>query len=429
MPDGGKVDVCLRRPIVSVGECGIVLRQDPNSSSSAFLRRLDIRSKLQGIPMSSAPQIQRVFTTGNVMSARAAIDSGCRFFAGYPITPASEIFRQMTLALPGHGGVALAAPDEISALAYCVGASMRGVPSMTATSGPGWCLMVETIGYAVMTEIPVVIALVQRLGPSTGAATQGAQGDIELVSGAVSGGYRFPVFAPSTAAECYSETQRAFAWAERLRTPVVVLSDKEVASTREVVDLSALSQLEPAQRSAFQGPGPYLSYALGEHDSDVPPFVPVGGDWPVTMTGSAHNQQGQLKKNDPDTLRNLRHLHTKIEAAEPDLGAVDLDLQPGAKTLLISFGVSARACRDAVQTVRESGGSVSLAVVRTLFPLPRTMLPQALAGIERVVVVEENYDGQYRRALGPLLGDCEVVGVNGLGRLIEPEEVCRAVLL
>ena len=178
----------------------------------------------------------RNLITGNELCARAAIDAGCRFFAGYPITPASAIFANLVRELPRRGGVAMSSPDEISAIAYCIGASLRGIPSMTATSGPGWCLMSESVGYALMAEVPVVIAVVQRLGPSTGGATAGAQGDIGLVSEAVSGGYRFPIFSPSTAAECYTDTLRAFYWAERLRSPVVLLSDKEVASTAEVVD-------------------------------------------------------------------------------------------------------------------------------------------------------------------------------------------------
>ena len=134
--------------------------------------------------------------TGNRLTALGALSAGCRFFAGYPITPSSEIYRTMMEELPRRGGLALSAPDEISALAACVGASLAGYPAMTATSGPGFCLMIETVQYAVMTETPVVIALVQRLGPSTGGATQGAQGDVLLAEYCTSGGYTIPVFAP-----------------------------------------------------------------------------------------------------------------------------------------------------------------------------------------------------------------------------------------
>ena len=134
--------------------------------------------------------------SGNRMVAEGALAAGCHFFAGYPITPASEIYEVMMRELPGWGGLALSAPDEISSLCYCVGASLRGLKAMTATSGPGWALMIETVQYALMSETPVVIALVQRLGPSTGGATQGAQGDIFLAEFCTSGGYTIPVFAP-----------------------------------------------------------------------------------------------------------------------------------------------------------------------------------------------------------------------------------------
>src|SRR3989337_4156132 len=178
--------------------------------------------------------------TGNQMMAEGAIQAGCKFFAGYPITPASGIFKTMIDLLPSKGGVALSAPDEISAIAYCIGASMKGAKAMTATSGPGWALMIESVQYALMTETPLVVALVQRLGPSTGGATQGAQGDVLLAEFATSGGYTVPVFAPSTPVECFTLTMEAFSWSEALRTPVIILSDKEVAMTYEAVDLARL---------------------------------------------------------------------------------------------------------------------------------------------------------------------------------------------
>jgi 2-oxoglutarate ferredoxin oxidoreductase subunit alpha len=174
------------------------------------------------------------------MLAEGALAAGCRFFAGYPITPASEVYEVMMQELPARAGIALSAPDEISSLCYCVGASLRGLKAMTATSGPGWALMIETAQYALMTETPVVIALVQRLGPSTGGSTQGAQGDVWLAEFSTSGGYTLPVFSPSNPTECFELAIHAFNWSERLRTPVLLLSDKEVGMTSEAVDDSAL---------------------------------------------------------------------------------------------------------------------------------------------------------------------------------------------
>ena len=186
--------------------------------------------------------------SGNQMVVEGALRAGCRFFSGYPITPASEIYREMTQRLQARGDVALGAPDEISALCYCIGASQRGVKAMTATSGPGWALMVEAFQYALMAETPVVVVLVQRLGPSTGGATQGAQGDVLLAEFATSGGYTVPVFAPSTPVECFTLAMAAFSWSEALRTPVVLLSDKEVAMTYEAVDLGRLPEVPARAR-------------------------------------------------------------------------------------------------------------------------------------------------------------------------------------
>ena len=151
--------------------------------------------------MNQTPAPSIVLRSGNSMVAEGALRAGCRFFAGYPITPATGIFKAMIDALPDRNGLALSAPDEISAIAYCIGAAMRGYKSMTATSGPGWALMIESVQYALMTETPLVVALVQRLGPSTGGATQGAQGDVLLAEYATSGGYTIPMLCPEDAQE------------------------------------------------------------------------------------------------------------------------------------------------------------------------------------------------------------------------------------
>ena len=190
--------------------------------------------------------------SGNQMVAEGAIKAGCKFFAGYPITPASGVYKGMIDMLPLNKGIAINAPDEISALAYCVGASMRGYKAMTATSGPGWALMIETVQYALITETPVVICVVQRLGPCTGGATQGGQGDILITEFATSGGYTIPVIYPSTAKECYELTVKAFIWSEKLRTPVVLLTDKEIGMTTESVDYSGLDELNSISRKVIK---------------------------------------------------------------------------------------------------------------------------------------------------------------------------------
>ena len=368
------------------------------------------------------PVARLKFRSGNQMIAEGAVAAGCRFFAGYPITPASGIYKGMIDLLQARGDVAMSAPDEISALAYCVGASMRGFKAMTATSGPGWALMTETVQYALMTETPVVIAFVQRLGPSTGGATQGAQGDILLAEFCTSGGYTIPILCPSTPSECYELTVRAFEWAEKLRSPVLVLSDKEVGMTSESVDYSEFEEVVPFSRVMNATRGSTKMYDFLEA-GDVPGFLAVGGDGKVTATGSAHNKMGELRKNDSETLDVLKHLEAKIEARRVELELATFDGEEGANTLIISFGITARAMREAVRSARGKGKKVSSLAVQSLFPVPERMIKEACKGISRVVIAEENLKGQYRGVLAPLLKDIAVIGANKIGTMITPSEI------
>jgi len=360
------------------------------------------------------------------MLAEGALAAGCRFFAGYPITPASEVYEVMMRELPGYGGLAISSPDEISSLCYCVGASLCGLKAMTATSGPGWALMVETVQYALMTETPVVVAVVQRLGPSTGGATQGAQGDVGLTEFSPSGGYTLPVFSPSTAAECFELAVHAFNWSERLRTPVVLLSDKEVGMTSEVVNDDALDVPPLLNRKKAAPKADYAPYAWDEPDG-VPPFAPVGGETKVTVTGSAHDQRGRLRKNSPEVIQVLLHLQRKIDAHTDEMALVRPDLDPQARCLLISYGVTARAARQVVSKLRSEGVRISFLQVQTLFPVPRRWLDWATAGVDTVFIAEENLTGQYRTALVPFLSGKGVYGINKIGSLISPTEIARAL--
>ena len=372
----------------------------------------------------SAPSSLKL-RSGNQMVVEGALRAGCRFFSGYPITPASEIYREMTLRLQARGDVALGAPDEISALSYCIGASQRGVKAMTATSGPGWALMVEAFQYALMNETPVVVVLVQRLGPSTGGATQGAQGDVLLAEFSTSGGYTVPVFAPSTPLECFALTIRAFNWSEVLRTPVVVLSDKEVAMTYETVDLDRLPEIPVRSRplATAEGYRPVQFDALDE----VPPFSPVSGPRKVTLTGSAHNKDGWLRKNDAETLDVLRHLEAKVRARAVDMAEVSRDLQDDAETLVVSYGITSRAAREAVRLGRAMGRRLSFLGLLTLFPVPADAIREAAGTAKRVVVAEENLSGLYRQVLDGALPGIELHGVNKLGTMIRPAEILEVL--
>jgi 2-oxoglutarate ferredoxin oxidoreductase subunit alpha len=368
-----------------------------------------------------------VLTAGNALIARGALAAGCNFFSGYPITPASEIYAEMMRLLPERGGVAVGAPDEISALSYAVGASLAGARAMTATSGPGWALMIETVQYALMTETPVVIAVSQRLGPATGGATQGAQGDVLLVGHATSGGYPIPVLAPVDAHDCYALTAEAFRWAEALRTPVVLLTDKETSKTVETVDLDALPACDVVPRRAAAADRDFTPYGI-ESLEDVPAFAPVGGRHKVTATGSAHDEMGNLKKNDPGTLRQLHHLSAKVRSRASDLERVRHSHASGARTLLVSYGVTARACRQVAAELETEGRPVDLLEILSLFPVPEQALRAAAAGVERVVIAEENEFGLYAGELRPRLPGVEIHQVNGIGAMLTPTAIREAVL-
>lgn len=373
------------------------------------------------------PASRVVLTAGNALVARGALAAGCNFFSGYPITPASEIYAEMMRLLPQRGGVAVGAPDEISALSYAVGASLAGARAMTATSGPGWALMIETVQYALMTETPVVIAVSQRLGPATGGATQGAQGDVLLIGHATSGGYPIPVLAPVDAQDCYALTAEAFRRAEALRTPVVLLTDKETSKTVETVDISALPPIDVAPRRAAAADDTFVPYRLASPE-DVPAFSPVGGRHKVTATGSAHDELGRLQKNDPGTLEQLRHLSAKVHSRAADLECVRQRHTPGARTLLISYGITARACRQVADELAAQELPVDLLEVLSLFPVPEQALRIAASRKERIVIAEENGSGLYARELLPHLAGVEVRQVNGIGRMLTPSEIREAVL-
>lgn len=367
---------------------------------------------------------------GNQMIAEGAIYAGCKFFAGYPITPASGIYKGMIDMLPLVNGLAVPSPDEISAIAYCVGASMRGYKSMTATSGPGWSLMIETVQYALITETPLVIAVVQRLGPATGGATQGAQGDILFTQYFTSGGYTIPVLYPTNPRECFELTVKAFNWSEKLRSPVVLLTDKEIGMTTETVDYDNLDKLQVIDRKFVDLDDADLvnwkMYGF-KNAKDIAAFAPVGGKIKVTATGSAHNMEGELKKNDPETLSVLMHLEEKIQAHKDELIDYELNENDNSKTLIISFGITGRTVREVIRRAEKIGKKVSSLIIRSLFPIPEDLIKTVSEKYERILIPEENLNGQYRSIIKHLFVGKEVLGINKIGSMITPQEILEKI--
>ncbi len=370
----------------------------------------------------------REYLDGATAIARGALAAGCTFFAGYPISPATPILLHMIKELPKVGGQAIQAEDEIASISLCIGAVMAGAKAMTATSGPGISLYSENIGWAIMAEVPLVIVDCQRQGPGTGGATTGAQGDVQFVRWGTSGGYPIIALCPSSVAECYTLTIHAFNLAERFRCPVFLLPDKEMVMSMATVDIAEYER-PPLRERRLAPPAdgqPFLPYRLQELD-DVPPMSPFGGEHLVRITGSSHDERGMLVKDPARLDRQLAHLAAKIEQHTDEIAMVKADLEPGAHTLVISYGTTARAMREAVQVARSHGRRVSSLTVQSLWPVPEAAIRAAAEGVERIVVAELNL-GQYRLEIERLIHGPEIVGVNRIdGELITPEQILEQV--
>jgi 2-oxoglutarate ferredoxin oxidoreductase subunit alpha len=342
----------------------------------------------------------REVISGAEAIVRGALAAGCDFFSGYPITPATPILIQMMRALPNRGGIAIQGEDEIASIGMCVGAAAAGRLPLTATSGPGISLYSETIGLAIMAQLPLVIVDVQRLGPSTGGATTPGQGDVQFVRWGHSGGYPLMVLAPATVADCESLTFEAFQLATRFRCPVIVLTDKELNLMRGTVRMKPRSKDDRAPDASW---------------------TPFGSSEAVRFTGSTHDANGLITKDPSEIERLNRRLWHKIMDHSKALARVEVDAQPEASTLLISFGTTAGSMLEGAAKARREGKQVSTAVVKSLWPIPENGLRRAGAGVSRIVVGELN-PGLYVREIRSLFPDREVISLNRIdGQLITPD--------
>ncbi len=370
----------------------------------------------------------RELTDGSTAIVRGAVDAGCDFFAGYPITPASQILTGMSREMPLVGGVAIQGEDEISSIGMCIGATMAGARAMTATSGPGISLYSENIGMAIIGEVPLVIIDVQRLGPSTGGATTAAQGDVQFVRWGTGGGYPIIALAPSSVPECYTLTMKAFDLAERFRCPVFVLTDKELNLTATTVDIDAYEKVPVRPRSRMApGESAGAPYSYQPPDA-VGPIATYGDDTPVRFTGSTHDERAFITK-DPQTVGALNeHLVAKIENHQDEIDMVVADIDPGADTALLSYGITAGSMREAVRIARAGGRPVSALTIQSLWPVPEPAILGLLESHERVIVGELNH-GQYRREIERLAArKTDVVGVHRTdGTLITPQDFLEAL--
>jgi 2-oxoglutarate ferredoxin oxidoreductase subunit alpha len=367
------------------------------------------------------------FMEGNEAIARGAVAAGCRFFAGYPITPATTILIHMLAMLPPLGGVCIQGEDEIASIGFCLGASMAGMKVMTATSGPGISLYSEQISFAIGGEIPIVIVDIQRLGPSTGSATRGADGDVQFLQWGNSGGMPVIVLAPADVEDCFKLTVQAFNLAEQYRCPVFIASNKEIAMTRASVDPDRLMTETVIDRAAPGSGQAFLPFQTNAGEQ-VPAFLPIGGGTLVRQTSSTHGPDGYITTDPVEITRQLARMQAKITNAADRLAIVELDSEGAADTLVVTYGVTSRAALAAARELRASGTPVSLLVLKTLWPVPETAIRQAALSVRRVLVVEMNR-GQYVREVERILPGKTVRFCGQMdGRLIAPGTIREAVL-
>jgi 2-oxoglutarate ferredoxin oxidoreductase subunit alpha len=366
------------------------------------------------------------FIEGNEAIALGAMASGCRFFAGYPITPATTILNNMLAYLPPEGGTCLQGEDEIASIGYCLGASMAGMKAMTATSGPGISLYSEQISFAVGSEIPLVIVNIQRLGPSTGSATLGADGDIQFMRWGNSGGLPVIVLAPANARECYELTRHAFNLAETYRCPVFIASNKEIAMTKESVDLDTFEDPATVDRNASPDDCTYLPFATPE-SGQVPCFEPIGGDILSRQTSSTHGTNGYITTASDEIKANVERLRDKLVMNVARFTYYDLQEAKGAQTLLITYGITTRAARTACGRLEQAGTPCSLLSLKTLWPVPEQKIREIAEKYSRIVVAEMNL-GQYVREIERVLPGKKIDFLGQMnGKLITPAQIERTV--
>ncbi|SDE22198.1 2-oxoacid:acceptor oxidoreductase subunit alpha [Sporomusa acidovorans] len=330
---------------------------------------------------------------GNSACAEGAIAAGARFFAGYPITPSTEVAEMLAKRLPQVGGTFIQMEDEIAGMAATIGAALTGVKALTATSGPGFSLKQELIGYASMAEVPCVIVNVQRVGPSTGQPTSPAQADIMQARWGSHGDRGVIALSPSSVPECFTLTVEAFNLAEKYRTPVVLLMDEIVGHMREKIEIPDPASLKIVNRKKpTLPPGEFLPY---KPDADgVPPMPAYGDGYRFHVTGLAHDYTGFPSGANSTSQELIARLHTKITDHIDDIVTYEEQNLDDAQVAVVAFGGTARTAYAAIEMARKEGVKAGLFRPITIWPSPQKQLTALAKKVKTIIVAELNY-GQY----------------------------------
>ena len=367
---------------------------------------------------------KRVLMQGNEAAVEGAITAGMRFFAGYPITPSTEIAENSSVRLPQVGGKFIQMEDELSSVAAILGASAAGLKAMTATSGPGFSLMQENLGYGIMAEIPCVIVDVQRAGPSTGLATSPSQGDYMQAKWGTHGDHPVIALSPSSVLETYTLIIRAFNLAEKYRTPVIFLMDEIVGHMREGVELPNPNDLIINRRKMSFHDGANKQCYYVPEGKYVPAMKPFGQGERYNITGLAHDESGFPVNNHEIAGKLVGRLLDKIEKNADDIIRIEEYCMDDAETAVICFGGTARAVMDAVMQARAEGKKVGMFRPITVWPFPEKLLLKRLPQLKNILMVEHNH-GQMLLEVQRTVG--RDVPVYFLGRIdgtvISPDDI------
>jgi len=361
---------------------------------------------------------------GNEACVEGAIAAGMRFYSGYPITPSTEIAENSAVRLPQVGGKFIQMEDEIGGIAAAIGASVAGVKAMTATSGPGFSLKQENIGYAAMAEIPLVVVDVQRSGPSTGLPTSPSQGDVMQTRWGTHGDHPIIVVSPSSVQETYNLTVRAFNLSEKYHTPVILMMDEIVGHLREGVELIPAEELEIVNREWWpereRARHPYRM----EPGQLVPKMTPFGGGVGYNITGLSHDGEGFPTNSNEKTAELMNRLFDKINKNLDDIVTYEEQNLDDAEIAVVTFGGAARSVMGAIDKARSMGMKVGMFRPITVWPFPEEQVRALAKKVKHILVVEHN-NGQLVLEVERLAGgNCPVSLLGRMdGSVIKPDEI------
>ncbi|WP_332444625.1 2-oxoglutarate synthase subunit alpha [Wolinella succinogenes] len=371
--------------------------------------------------------MRELISSGNELAALAAIDAGCRFFGGYPITPSSEVAHEMSVMLPQVGGTFIQMEDEIAGISVALGASMSGKKAMTATSGPGLSLKAEQIGLSFMAEVPLVIVNVMRGGPSTGLPTRVAQGDVNFVKNPTHGDFKSIALCPGSLEEAYTETVRAFNLAEEFMTPVFLLLDETLGHMYGKAEIPNLEEIERKvkNRRVFEGdPKDYKPYGQPQDEPAI--LNPFFQGYRYHVTGLHHGAMGFPTEDEKQCQALIERLFSKIEAHEDRIKSYEEYKLEDAEILLIAYGSVSRSAKEAIDRLREAGLKVGLFRPITLWPSPARELEELGKRFEKVLVAELNM-GQYKEEIERSMKKEVRFFGKANGRAISPAEIIQSV--